>query len=134
MILKRTGIALAAMTLTLLASPDSALAGPNDNNNAGVGGVAGVSADQGCPLGNFCIYTQPNYGGTVYRLYHCREYDLYNWNGNLSWYNNNVDGAHALIQDRNYRTLIDTAPNTTLLDVTYDFNQDFRPVWHIKAC
>ena len=42
---------------------------------------------EGCPDGNFCMYTGANYTGKVFWLYHCKTYDLANWNGVGSYIN-----------------------------------------------
>ncbi|WP_162952655.1 peptidase inhibitor family I36 protein [Streptomyces hundungensis] len=119
-------------------------AGPHDNNGASVSGVAGISPNEGCTPGYFCIYTGANYTGTMFRMYHCVEYHLNNWDGVGSWINDNTGGAHALIQDRNYNTLVDTDTDTdpdtdTDTDTDpdnnwYNGNYNFAPAWHVKAC
>jgi hypothetical protein len=50
-------------------------------------------ASEGCPAGNFCLYTGPEWSGRVFRLFHCQEYALSRWNGYGSWYNNDTGGG-----------------------------------------
>ncbi|MEV8525141.1 peptidase inhibitor family I36 protein [Streptomyces sp. NPDC052000] len=127
----RAALGISAMALSLFAATSGvAFAGPYDNNGATVTGVAGVSPSEGCTPGYFCIYTGTDYTGTMFRMYHCQEYNLNNWNGVGSWINDNTGGAHALIQDRNYNTLVDTDPTNNWYNGSYDF----APAWHVKAC
>lgn len=123
---------LFAAVIAAVAAPTAAHAGPNDNNSATVSGVTPVNATfADCPAGNFCLYTQPGYQGKMFKLYHCRTYSLANWNGNGSWWNNNTGGAHALIQDQNHRTLVNTAPYPGNY---FDYEYNFKPAWFVKAC
>ncbi|MBV9023284.1 MAG: peptidase inhibitor family I36 protein [Streptomycetaceae bacterium] len=122
------GASAAALSLVLGFS-GTAFAG--DNSSATVEGVTGFPAgSEQCDNGYFCLFTGPGATGTVFRLYQCKEYNLYNWNGIGSWENWNNGGAHALIQDKNYNTLIDSDPGNNVNDESYDFT----PVWHVKAC
>jgi len=130
--LRKTLVALsaAAATAAAVAVPTAAQAGPNDNNNASVIGVAAGNPADGCPLGYFCMYTGATYTGRVYRLFHCTTYSLNQWNGVGSWINNNSGGAHALIQDQNHRTLVDSDPNSNWFNGSYNW----KPAWFVKAC
>jgi Peptidase inhibitor family I36 len=134
MIVKRAALGLAAIALAFVAAPSGvAYAGPNDNNNAAVYGGATVhNPNEGCPDGNFCMYTGPDYTGKVFWLYHCHEYDLANWNGVGSYLNSNTGGAHAYIQNRSYGTITDANayPNGNW----YNDHYNFAPAWHVKAC
>ncbi|GGY18962.1 MULTISPECIES: peptidase inhibitor family I36 protein [Streptomyces] len=124
-------LGVSALALSFVAATSGvAFAGPHDNNGATVTGVAGVSPSEGCTPGYFCIYTGTDYTGTMFRMYHCAEYNLNNWNGVGSWINDNTGGAHALIQDRNYNTLVDTDPTNNWYNGSYNF----APAWHVKAC
>jgi hypothetical protein len=122
--------ALAAV-MAAVAGPTAAMAGSNDNDGASVVGVGAVSPGPGaCEAGNFCLYTGPMFTGRLYKLYHCKAYSLSNWNGVGSWINNNTGGAHAIIQDRNHGTLVDTDPSSNWYNADYNFN----PAWYVKAC
>jgi hypothetical protein len=133
---KRLVLGVAALVLTLAATPGAAFAGSNDNANARVSGVQGESPSDGCDMnsGYFCLYTKIYGGGTMFKLYYCQEYDLSNWNGIGSFFNGNTDGRHALLQDRNYRTIYDSAPAFNEYGTYYEGIYDFNPVWHINAC
>ena len=121
-----------AAAVAAVAAPSAALAGPNDNNDARVAGVSPSGRPGLCDVGNFCIYTGPNYTGKVFQLYHCRSYSLSNWNGIGSWFNNNSGGAHAYILDRKGNTLVDSGPN--IGQNFYDDSYNFKPAWFVKAC
>jgi len=124
----RLVVLLLAVPLLLLGSASAAFAGPHDNNDAGVTGVAARNADEGCPVGNFCIYTGTNYTGRVFWLYYCREYSLTRWNDFGSFFNNNSGGAHGYIRNQDHSLRLDTAPGEKAS--VYDF----KPVWYITAC
>jgi Peptidase inhibitor family I36 len=120
---------VAAVCTAALAVPAAAYADEDVRNaGAGVTGVAPRPASEGCPAGNFCIYTGPNWSGRVFRLYHCREYALTHWGGYGSVYNNNTGGAHGVILDQYHGVIDDTTPG-------YEHPAyDFEPVWYIRAC
>jgi hypothetical protein len=102
--------------------------GAHLNSDASVAGVAGKPATAGCPAGNFCLYTEANFGGSVYQLYRCQSYKLANWNGVGSWKNNNTGGAQAQILGKTGNQLVNTGPGNT--NSTFNWN----PAWFVKAC
>lgn len=121
--------AIVAAAIGAVAVPTAAYAGPNDNNNATVAGVAGVNPYPGvCDVGRFCLFTGPNFTGKVFPLIRCTTYAIHNWNGVGSWANNNSGGKHALLLDRNGYKIIETVPGDS--NVRYNF----KPVWYVNAC
>ncbi|MEY9855421.1 hypothetical protein ABH935_001025 [Catenulispora sp. GAS73] len=92
--------------------------------------AAGDGSD--CHSGHFCIYTGPNYSGTVFSFYNCQnngaDWALQNWNGPGSYINQNTGGAVANIKDQNHNVL--TATNPGDVNTSYDFG----PAWYIQAC
>jgi hypothetical protein len=125
-----------ATVLATVAAPTAAMAGPNDNNNASVGGVTPINApsdpSDGCPEGNFCLYTGAGYTGKVFRLYHCQTYSLADWNGIGSYWNHNTGGAHGYIQNQNHGTITDASAYPGNNSWAHDYN--FTPAWYVKAC
>jgi|tagenome__1003787_1003787.scaffolds.fasta_scaffold20951979_4 hypothetical protein len=119
---------LCAAAVAAVGAPAPALAGANDNNAAGVVGVASVPAGYFCGQGYFCLWTGSNWSGRQYQLYYCRTYSLTQWNGIGSWLNNNTGGKHARILDQSHRTLVDSAPGT------YNHAYNFKPAWYVTAC
>jgi hypothetical protein len=122
-----------AAAIAALAVPTPAHAGPNNNDAASVAGVSSLPASEGCPPGNFCIYTGPHYTGRVYRLYNCRNYSLANWNGGGSWLNHNTGGALAYIKDQNGRKLVTSDPDRKK-NTWYGYEYNFKPAWFVQAC
>lgn len=85
-----------------------------------------------CYSGHFCIYTGPNYSGTVYSFYSCQDngsdWALQNWEGDGSYINQNTGGAVASIKDQNHNVLTSTNPGD------WNASYDFGPAWYIQAC
>jgi hypothetical protein len=134
---KRAVLSASSLALALVATvPAVAFAGTNDNNNASVGGVS-ASSPTDCPAGYFCVYTGPNYTGKMFKLYNCKEYNLYGWNGRGSYENNNNPPVDAVLQDVHYQQITRVRAKEAQrspFDRYYDASYDFRPVWHIKPC
>jgi hypothetical protein len=138
MIGKRVVLSASALALALVAAvPGVAFAGPSDNNNARIGGVS-ASSPADCPSGYFCVYTGPNYTGRMYKLYHCRRYYLYDWNGWGSHQNNNVPAVSAVFQDRRFRVIAKVMAKDDPQRPPYvsyeNASYNFKPVWYIKPC
>jgi len=105
--------------------------GAGNNNSASIVGPRGpVQAipAQGCPPGDFCMYTGIDFTGMVFPLYFCGTYNLYNWNGYGSYHNNETSGtaARLLFQDH----------STHLIDYPGDMDGawDFSPDWFAVPC
>jgi hypothetical protein len=140
MIGKRAVLSASALAMALVATfPGVAFAGSRDNNNASIEGIS-ASDPIACPSGYFCVYTGRNYTGRMYKLYYCRTYNLYNWNGRGSYQNNNNPPVAALLQDENYHTIHlveakSTPRGTRPFPIVWSNpDYDFVPVWHIKPC
>lgn len=123
-------IAVASATAALLgalAVPAAAVAGPTDNENASVAGVASVAAGA-CPSGYLCLYTRTGLTGRMFKLFHCQFYALSNWNGRGSVRNNQTGGVAAYLYGQ------DKHGTTSLIPAGSHFDQDFRPAWYAKPC
>lgn len=123
-----------AAIIAAVAAPTVAHAGPNDNANARVAGVASRPASDGCGLGNFCIYTNRDYSGRVFWLPRCSpNYSLSNWNGVGSYLNNNSGGAFGYIKDANGRNLVISNPDASA-GSWGNPAYNFKPAWYVHAC
>ncbi|MBS2532613.1 peptidase inhibitor family I36 protein [Catenulispora sp. NF23] len=94
------------------------------------GAAAGDGSD--CYSGHFCIYTGPNYTGTVFSFYHCQynggDWALQNWDAAGSYINDNSGGTDADTKDQNHNVITASAPGDR------NTNYDFNPVYYIQAC
>jgi hypothetical protein len=127
--LKRLITVTAVCAAAAFAVPTAAYADEDPlNANARVSGVTPRPASEGCPAGNFCLYTGPEWSGRVFRLFYCQEYALSRWNGYGSWYNNNTGGARAQILNSSRISIYDTDPGDS--HPAYDF----EPAWYVRAC
>jgi hypothetical protein len=106
--------------------------GPCNTSSAADCSAPAVGGGNDCFSGHFCIYTGPNFTGTVYSFYNCThnggDWALNNWNDVGSWINDNTGGAHAWIKDVNHNSLVNTSPWTN------SSSYNFSPAWFIQAC
>ncbi|MEU3935644.1 peptidase inhibitor family I36 protein [Streptomyces sp. NPDC029044] len=137
--MNRRGIkrALTAATVTALATVGLGMAttpagaASTNNNGATVGGVRGVPATgnpSDCPRGNLCLYTGRDYSGTMFPLYNCGTYNLYNWNGFGSVANNQTGGAVGTLYNRNWTVNLSISPGTATP------SWDYAPIWFARPC
>jgi hypothetical protein len=106
--------------------------GQCDTSSAADCSNTAVGNGSDCYSGHFCIYTGPNYTGTVFSFYNCQyngaDWALQNWNGAGSYINQNTGGADAYIKDQNHNVLTTSAPGDT------NSSYDFGPAWYVQAC
>ncbi|MEH1099877.1 peptidase inhibitor family I36 protein [Micromonospora sp. CPCC 205561] len=118
--------AFAAAAATL-AAPAAAHAGPDDNLNASVSGIASQAAGT-CPYTAFCLYTDTYLRGRMFVMYACGDYALFNWNGHGSVVNNQTPGTWADLLDQNRNPIHGFAYRSEALYV------DFDPYWYAQPC
>jgi hypothetical protein len=109
-----TGADGAAASAASTVSPDTdhvgiaAHAHPMNNENAYllssddssiVGEVAGP-----CEEGDLCLYSDPDYQGTMFVIYGCDTYSLVDWTGEGSLYNNQTSGTTVTTEYGNHST------------------------------
>ncbi|MFH7339286.1 peptidase inhibitor family I36 protein [Streptomyces sp. KHY 26] len=138
---KAAALALASLALAgggLVGSASAASAtAAGDNSLATVEGVDGVPArgdGTDCAFGRLCLYTEPNYRGTRFDLYVCRDYRLAQWNGFGSAWNAQTVGTVARFKDQEYR-VIGTIKGRDPSGTIYGYSAyDFSPVWYANNC
>ncbi|MBB1152035.1 peptidase inhibitor family I36 protein [Amycolatopsis dendrobii] len=114
--LRRISAAVAAAAVGLLALVGPAAAAPQ-----------AAPAIIPCPYTNFCIYSNPGYTGTMYKLHDCHDYPVA-FSGIGSWSNNQTRGTRAVFSNGDGSKYI-TYPAPS----SYP-RFDWTPVADIKPC
>ncbi len=104
------------------------VAAPGEKYAHDLGAPATASAALECPLGYFCMYTDPNYVGNQYNLYYCGTYTLTDWVVQGSYRNNQYTGTVALLRGQSGNTVTrSVAPES-------DPSYDWTPIWTVVPC
>ncbi|GAB4054313.1 hypothetical protein [Catellatospora paridis] len=143
MLLTSSAKRLAALILVVAAAmvaPQPAAAGPapntrqvaagvcSGNNNCAYitdsgGNVIPAATNNGtftqCGSGYFCMWTSPNLGGTLYKLYNCGSYNLFYWNATGTVYNHQYGNPAPTVYFYNASTGTGVPANTTVNAFNY---------------
>jgi len=94
----------------------AAAATPTAAGKASAGQAVAAPASTSCPLGDFCIWDQPNYQGTRISYVQCGIYliNVFENDGNASWKNDqtpqNGSGPRVQMLNSNYQVVYTTPP------------------------
>jgi len=128
-----SSLALAGAGLTIPASA----APTGDNSRGTVTGSAPIQATgdgNDCPYERMCLYTEPNYRGKRFNLYHCDDYRLAQWNGVGSAINRQTPGTLGRFKDRYFTVIGTIAAPTQARQAVRVARVDFGPVWYVGNC
>jgi len=115
----------ASALVTAVPTSASAAAAPARQSAA----IVNPAAVHGCPSGDFCIFSEPNFAGTEMDFTRCQQFHFIPFVGTGSFVNNQDDGIRAAFYNSDKTFLNFTAPA-----YTQNASKNWTNVFYVVNC